>query len=521
LRDARIDLVLSRIEKDSSVINEVIKHLDSKIRSVKFNSIYVLGELDQISEIGISKIIDCLKDDDWSIRRETARTLGKIGNKAEQAIPELSKFLNDKEISIRKEVVIALGKISSSKYDSIYNLINTLTDDSEDVRTEAAKALGEIGTDAHEAIPNLTKSLKDVSWTVRTAAAHAIKLIGKGSTKAIPSLITALEDEDWRVRFRVVNTLAGIGQEAVPNLIKIISHQNPVVRKGAVEALGEMKIADPEIIDNIGKRLNDKIETVRGKAADSLRSIGKPSIPALIDGYHKRSKYRINDFVIPLILLSIPLIGFFLLPWIGFLLVENGLLYGGIISFLGVAIGIIVLCVDIPLIVYEIYNLIMENFFIFLKALNKNYKHKILIIAAIGGIGVDAKEYVTFIIEQLNSGKKFARVEAARSLGLIGIGVEISISALKNALSDPKSVVRREAALSLGKIGLSSKLAIYELINALNDKNPDVRWRASEALGSIGISTEEVLSGLNSLIHDECDYVCEAAINAIDNLTEE
>ncbi|KKL11277.1 hypothetical protein LCGC14_2547410, partial [marine sediment metagenome] len=39
LRDARIDLILSRIEKDSSVINEVIKHLSSEIRSIKFNSI--------------------------------------------------------------------------------------------------------------------------------------------------------------------------------------------------------------------------------------------------------------------------------------------------------------------------------------------------------------------------------------------------------------------------------------------------------------------------------------------------
>ncbi len=521
MRDARIDLVLSRIEKDSSVIDEVINHLDSKIRSVKFNSIFVLGELGYKSEMGVPKIIDCLKDDDWSICRETARALGKIGKKAEHAIPELIKHLTDKEVTIRKEVVIALGKISSSQYGSINNLINTLKDNSEEVRTEAAKALGEIGTEAHEAIPNLTKSLKDVSWTVRTAAARAINLIGKGSTKAIPSLITALEDEDWRVRFRVVNTLAGIGQEAVPNLLNKLNHKNPIVRKGAVEALGEMKIADPEIIEKIGERLNDKIETVRGKAADSLRNIGKQSIPTLIDGYHKRSKYRIHDFVMPLLMLSIPLIGFFLMPWIGFLLVVNGLLFGGIIAILGVAIGTIMLCVDVPLIFYDIYNIVSEKFFTFLKALNTNYKHKILIIAAIGGIGEDAKEFATFIIDQLNSGKKFARVEAARSLGRIGISVDVSISALINALSDPKSVVRREAALSLGKIGLSSKTAIPELINALNDKNPDVRWRASEALGSIGIDTEEVISSLNSLIHDECDYVCEAAIIALDNLTEE
>ncbi|GAG32676.1 unnamed protein product [marine sediment metagenome] len=54
----------------------------------------------------------------------------------------------------------------------------------------------------------------------------------------------------------------------------------------------------------------------------------------------------------------------------------------------------------------------------------------------------------------------------------------------------------------------------------MEDRNPDVRWRTSEALGKIGLKTEEIISSLNILIHDKCDYVCESAINAIDDLTE-
>ena len=102
LRDARIDLVLSRIEKDESVLNEVITHLDSEIRSIKFNSIHVLGEIGEKSAGAVSKIASCLEDDDWSICREAARSLGKIGTVAKEAIPRLSKLLGDKEESIRK-----------------------------------------------------------------------------------------------------------------------------------------------------------------------------------------------------------------------------------------------------------------------------------------------------------------------------------------------------------------------------------------------------------------------------------
>ncbi|MFX0012580.1 MAG: HEAT repeat domain-containing protein, partial [Candidatus Hermodarchaeota archaeon] len=86
LRDARIDLILSRIEKDSSVIDEVIEQVDNDIRSIRFNSIFVLGELGEKSgRRAVSKIKTYLKDNDWSIRRECARSLGKIGPIADEA----------------------------------------------------------------------------------------------------------------------------------------------------------------------------------------------------------------------------------------------------------------------------------------------------------------------------------------------------------------------------------------------------------------------------------------------------
>ena len=525
LRDARIDLVISRVEKDFSIINEVINHLDSEIRSIKFNSIHILGLLGERSEKGIPKLIELLGDDDWSICREAVRSLGKIGNSAKNALPKLSDLLSNKEVSIRKEAAIAFGKIGNATDQSISSLIMACNDEDEGVRTEVAKTFGELGPEAHGAIPELMRCLKDVSWTVRTASAKSISKIGKDSTTAIPSLINALEDNDWRVRYRVINTLAEIGEEAVPALLKVINHENPIVRKAAIEALGELKMADPKVIEELGSRLNDKKEGVRGKAADSLRSIGKDSIPTLIKAYNKRMNYRLLDFALPLIMLSLLLIGYILLPQIGYKLLFlspdlfstismfliNG---GGIIGFTGLIIDLIIGCV-------EIFNIISQNFYRFFKSFNKKYKQKILIISAISGIGEDAKDFISFISEQLRNGKKFIRVESARALGEIGMGSEDAIHALGMALNDPKYIVRREAALSLGKLGSDSKNIIPILIKTLEDRNADVRWRASEALGVIGINTEEIISGLNGLIHDDCNYVCESAINALDQISDQ
>lgn len=531
LRDARIDLILARIEKDESVINDVITHLDSDIRSIKFNSIHVLGEVGEKSTDAVSKITSCLEDDDWSICREAARSLGKIGTLAKDAVPRLSILLKDKEESIRKEAATALGKIGNPTIQSINSLRDALDDNSDIVRTEAAIALGEIGPDAFEAIPKLMESLKDVSWTVRTSSAQSISQIGKGSTRAIPALIYALEDPDWRVRYRVVNTLADIGEPAVPSILEVLTHKNHIVRKEAIEALGEIKITDPKIIGKIASLLGDKAENVRGKAADALRSIGEEAVPTLskeVETTENRFNYPYRISKISEIVLILSLIPYVLgLVFMFHPLFSSFIMWQPILIILG-------------LIIFGIgkYN---ET---------KRITHlRVIIISALGGIGVKAQDAILTLLNQLKVGeqeerfepsfknkirrklktfyedplamKASIRIESARSLGKIGVNSEPAINGLELALNDPREKVRREAALSLGKLGESAKIAIPSLLRALKDENPDVRWRASEALGKIGVNTEDVITNLNGLVHDECDYVCESAINAIDSLTEE
>ncbi|NVM35543.1 MAG: HEAT repeat domain-containing protein [Candidatus Lokiarchaeota archaeon] len=466
LRDARVDLVLSRIEKDELVIEEVINHLENNSRSVKFNAILVLGELGQKSINGLSKLNACLEDNDWSICREAVRTLGKIGEIAKESIPQLSRMLKDKEESIRKEAAIAIGKIGSPTQEAISSLINALKDKNEVVRTEAAKALGRIGQNAHAAIPHLMESLKDVEWTVRTASAQSLSQIGKESKMAIPSLISALEDKDWRVRYRVSNTLIEIGEEVVPSLLEILNHKNSIVRKGAIDTLGDMGFSDPNIIDGLSNLLSDKVEAVRGKTAYALRSIGKEAVPVLLKGFEKSKKGMKNILISAL---------------------------GGIGTEAKEA---------------------LPNLIDFLKLPDQEIEY-------IPTFTNKLKRNIATFFKDPFSNKASIRVESARALGKVGINSEEAVYALEKALNDPKKIVRREAALSIGKLGSSANIAIPSLIKALKDENPDVRWRVSEALGLIGVDTEDVIDGLKELIHDECDYVCESAINALDNLTEE
>ena len=521
LRDARIDLVLGRIEKDPSVIDDVVTQVDNEIRSIRFNSIFVLGELgEKAGPKAVSKITEYLNDEDWSVRREAARSLGKIGHIASSSIPRLADLINEKEVTIRSSVVNSLGRICVATEECIDILKNGLKDKDESVRTESAKSLGLLGPDAFEVIPDLTKSMRDPNWTVRTASAEAISGIGKNTIKSIPTLIHALSDDDWRVRNRVISTLAQIGEPTLPYLLDSLNHNNAIVRRCAVETLGELKISSPEVLEKISGLLDDKVESVRGIATDALRSIGEPAIPSIIKAYDEFhiplfSKQTIR-FPIFWVLLVLSMIYLFIpgLPLLFILLNLGGLgtIFAFISFFYSIIYGIII--------IIDIIYLSLGYYLWFHKLFDLNNKQKVLLIASIGGIGINKDEPINFIITQLNSKKNYIRLEVARTLGKIGMESNAALNALEGALLDKKANVRREAALAIGKLGLFATKAIPSLIRALSDKDKDVRWRATEALGKLGVESTEVLSALQGMIHDECDYVCEAAELAIDNIKE-
>ena len=75
LRDAKIELIITRAENDPSIIREIIDNLHNEVRSIRFNATLTLGELGQKAESAVSQLISCLEDEDWSICREATRSL--------------------------------------------------------------------------------------------------------------------------------------------------------------------------------------------------------------------------------------------------------------------------------------------------------------------------------------------------------------------------------------------------------------------------------------------------------------
>jgi HEAT repeat protein len=149
--------------------------------------------------------------------------------------------------------------------DDIDKLVQNLTNEDVIVRLNAAKALGEM-KDAR-AVEPLIMTLKDEKCG--SMAANALVKIGKPS---VSPLIAALKDDDPIVRRNATKALGEIKDAgAVEPLINSLKDSDLIVRRNAAKALGEIK--DMRAVEPLIVSLKDDSAVVRRNAAESLGEI--------------------------------------------------------------------------------------------------------------------------------------------------------------------------------------------------------------------------------------------------------
>ncbi len=122
---------------------------------------------------------------------------------------------------------------------------------------------------------------------------------------------------------------------------------------------------------------------------------------------------------------------------------------------------------------------------------------------------IDKKAIVPFLIEELSSEQAWERYSATHALRTFGKEAVAAVPALIKVIKEDKDgSVRSSATTALGLIGKDARTAIPTLIKSLQDKDEKVRYGAAYALGNIGesfyehinqLSTEELNTATSSL----------------------
>lgn len=254
------------------------------------------------------------RDDLW-LKFHVVEALGEIGDRA--ALPAILPLYAEK--SLRKPVLEAVGKIADV---GTVNFLLRIIADEEKLNLTALRALVRIAeaskpriveeaerhliqTRFRESFPrekieplieHLSTTpkrevkafiLKFLGWSgdervlgvllshlaqPETAEVAAQALIDFGAG-AMPSILSALqneeEDEVIALLLRVVNVIGG--SEAIPSILPFLDHDNSMIRRLAIETLGD--IPDPASIDYLLTKLDDPDVASQQAAVNSVSAL--------------------------------------------------------------------------------------------------------------------------------------------------------------------------------------------------------------------------------------------------------
>lgn len=181
--------------------------------------------------------------------------------------PALETFKNP---SPGEQAALALASFGRTAF---VPLTNELISSNATVRRNAAWAIGELTNmlpgERAGAVPQLISLLSDSDEWVRMAAARSLGELR--DRRSLDGLIAKLADDKWRVRQVVVWALSEMKDErAVTALCSVLlSDVRVEIRRGAAEALGEIRSADA--LPSLKQALND--EGVSKKAAWAIAEI--------------------------------------------------------------------------------------------------------------------------------------------------------------------------------------------------------------------------------------------------------
>jgi HEAT repeat protein len=271
-----IALIAPKNEAINAALVGLMGDRDPRIRAA---AAWALNRIGPWAPEHLAAFVKAMDDKDWVVRCLSAEAIGKMGPAAGGAVGALIRGLTDSETSlVRYPSAWALGQVGAKAAAAVDPLVAALGDSDPRLRWHAARTLVGLGPKGGEA---LTRALGNQSPTVRREAAAALARLGLWH-KALASLARAVKDEDPGVCLAAASALASVDPKsprAAAALVEALSDEAWPVRWRAVKSLGELGLADREVLDALQKACSDTRREVNEAAAVALRELSKPKQP--------------------------------------------------------------------------------------------------------------------------------------------------------------------------------------------------------------------------------------------------
>jgi len=227
--------------------------------------------------------INELKKGDSQVQGYAAAMLSQSGK---IAVNPLIELLENKRALVRSYAAMALGRIGDER--AVPALVEALSDDDKGVQSSAAEALGEIAEKnpkvKTDSAKKLLVELLDYDETRPNAARALIKMGDLRGT------VCLLIDEGLGDQYShdAIKKLTEVGDEAIPYLVRAISHNDVWVGINAARVIEHIAKKNPsgsrliEVSPSLLHKLRNTHWKIKESLESALESIGVPVIQMMV-----------------------------------------------------------------------------------------------------------------------------------------------------------------------------------------------------------------------------------------------
>ena len=234
----------------------------------------------------LKAVLPLLKHPSSNIRRSVIYLLGSIGKKSTSYLIEA---LKDKNSWNQVVAFKQLRRIDAAPHTLLPVALKKLQSKNYSLRSEAIRTLQGMGK---QVVPAMFELLKDTNVNKRASAIEILGRLRLNPQQLLPILRKALSDSSDKVKIAAIKTTQqtnGAPKALKKELIQLLGHQNSVVRRSLLSALGRISKQDPKLLPHLLKAAQDKDYFVRQNAYRLLKKFGQKVHGILLKRYSQAS----------------------------------------------------------------------------------------------------------------------------------------------------------------------------------------------------------------------------------------
>lgn len=251
-------------------LNTVVRHLRNPNPEIRIRAMGQLSKFGAEATKALPALVENFRDRREPVNRAAEKALIAMKEPGAQA---LGSLLSDQDSWVRCRAASALGRMPADAHSVVPALAEALRDRDFCVSEKAAIALGAIGDPA---VPPLLEALKSNNTSARKGAAQALGYMSaQTQAKVGAALLPSLLTKDEFVRGEAAMRITSMGKIGIPVFLAALKEDDVDLRQRAVDGLGEIGIATPEVVDALILLFKDSHQTLRLKASVVLGQLGQ------------------------------------------------------------------------------------------------------------------------------------------------------------------------------------------------------------------------------------------------------